>query len=64
MATTKWHENVVILGLGSDQLYRAIYDLDITSHSGAQKQTIIVHKIALTSESKAAFLDRLQVLSK
>ena len=64
MATTKWQENVVILGLGSDHLSRAIYDLDMTLHSGAQKQPIIMHKITLTCESKAAFLERLHVLAK
>ena len=49
MASTKWQEIVVILGLGWDHLYRAIYDLDMPQHAGAQKQLIIMSKIALTS---------------
>ena len=49
MASTKWQENVVIIGLGWDHLYRAIYDLDMPQHAGAQKQLIIMPKIALTS---------------
>ena len=40
------------------------YDLEMPSRAEARKQLKIVHKIALTSERRAAFIDRLHVLSK
>ena len=49
MASTKWQEIVVILGLAYDHLYRAIYDLDMPQHAGARKQLKIITKIAFTS---------------
>ena len=64
MASTKWQEIVDILCLRYDHLYRAIYDQDMPSHTGARKQLKIMHKIALTSESRAVFIDRLHVLAK